>query len=184
MTWPQPQHLQTRIRLPSLPKGRASGCRRTRAQKTAYKNGPSTLMLISRPSLSPQNQPERCQNLNQVHALSRAARASFQTTNNNNSRVSHPASSRPTSRARASRQDFVKAVIEAASCPAMSARQKASSCPSRSRRCLLKLPKPTQTTCSLSRSTRCISIPTYYPVTSQATPRPRRRSAPKPSLTT
>lgn len=184
MTWPQPQHLQTRIHLPSLPKGRASGCRRTRAQKTACKNGPSTLMLISRPSLSPQNQPERCQNLNQVHALSRAARASFQTTNSNNSRVSHPASSRPTSRARASRQDFVKAVIEAASCPAMSARQKASSCPSRSRRCLLKPPKPTQTTCSLSRSTRCISIPTYYPVTSQATPRPRRRSAPKPSLTT
>ena len=184
MTWPQPQHLQTRIHLPSLPKGRASGCRRTRAQKTACKNGPSTLMLISRPSLSPQNQPERCQNLNQVHALSRAARASFQTTNSNNSRVSHPASSRPTSRARASRQDFVKAVIEAASCPAMSARQKASSCPSHSRRCLLKPPKPTQTTCSLSRSTRCISIPTYYPVTSQATPRPRRRSAPKPSLTT
>lgn len=183
MTWLQPQHLQTRIRLPSLPKGRASGCRRTRARKTACKNGPSTLMLISRPSLTPQNQPKRCQNLNQVLALSRAARASFQSTSNN-SRVSHPASSRPTSRARASRQDFVKVVIEAASCPAMSARQKASSCPSRSRRCLLKPPKSTQTTCSLSRSTRCISILTYYPVTSQATPRPRRSSAPKPSLTT
>ena len=183
MTWRQLQHLQTRIRLPSLLKGRASGCRRNKARKMAFKNGPSTLMLISRPSLNPRNHPVRCQNLNQVLALSQAARVSFQVTSNN-SRVSHPASSRPTSRARALRLDFVKAAIEVASRPAMSPRQNASSCPSRSRPCLLKPPKPTHAICSLSRSTRCISILTYYPVTSQVTPRPKRRSAPKPSMTT
>ena len=183
MTRPQPQHLQARIRLPSLPKGRASGCRRTKARKMACKNGPSILM-ISRPSPNPQNQSKRCQNLNRVLALSRAARFSFQATSNNNSRLTYRASSRPTNRVRASRQHFAKAAIEAASRPAtMSARQKASSCPNRSK-CLLKPQKPTQTIFSLSRNTRCISIPTYYPITSQAAPRPRRRSALRPSSTT